>query len=133
MAQRTDATIALLNDLARIGLNLLEEAGITKDERLHVVKKAWDNAVSHLEAVKGLASKEGIEYVPDNQAQARAREHIFGVNRIAFNGNHADAQSIQVVNVVYNSPAWAQPGQAIEAEVKVLSDGPVQVVDKQED
>jgi hypothetical protein len=78
-----------------------------------------------------MASKEGIEYVPDNQAQARAREHIFGVNRIAFNGNHADAQSIQVVNVVYNSPAWSQPDQAIEAEVKVLSDGPAQAIDKQ--
>ena len=129
---RGDATRLMLNDPARLGLNLLEEAGITKDERLNVIRRAWDNAVSHLEAVKGMASKEGVEYVPDNQAQARAREHIFGVNRIAFNGNHADAQSIQVVNVVYNSPAWAQPGQAIEAEVKVLSDGPVQAIDKQE-
>lgn len=133
MAQRMDATIAMLNDPARIGLNLLEEAGITKDERLHVVKKAWDNAVSHLEAKKGMAGRDGVEYVPDNQAQAKAREHIFGVNRIAFNGNHADAQSIQVVNVVYNSPAWAQPDQAIEAEVKVLSDGPVQAIEKQEE
>lgn len=128
---RGDATRLMLNDPARLGLNLLEEAGITKDERLNVIRRAWDNAVRHLEAVKGMASKEGIEYVPDNQAQARAREHIFGVNRIAFNGNHADAQSIQVVNVVYNSPAWSQPDQAIEAEVKVLSDGPAQAIDKQ--
>ena len=130
---RGDATRLMLNDPARLGLNLLEEAGITKDERLNVIRRAWDNAVSHLEAKKGMASKEGVEYVPDNQAQARAREHIFGVNRIAYNGNHADAQSIQVVNVVYNSPAWAQPDQAIEAEVKVLSDGPAQAIDKQED
>ena len=130
---RGDATRLMLNDPARLGLNLLEEAGITKDERLNVIRKAWDNAVAHLDAVKGMASKEGIEYVPDNQAQARAREHIFGVNRIAFNGNHADAQSIQVVNVVYNSPAWAQPDQAIEAKVKVLSDGPAQAIEKQED
>ena len=130
---RGDATRLMLNDPARLGLNLLEEAGITKDERLNVIRRAWDNAVRHLDAVKGMAGKEGVEYVPDNQAQARAREHIFGVNRIAFNGNHADAQSIQVVNVVYNSPAWAQPDQAIEAEVKVLSDGPVQAIDKQED
>ena len=111
----------------------LEEAGVLLPERLEAVKKGWDNAVAHLEAVKGMASKEGIEYVPDNQAQARAREHTFGVNRIAFNGNHADAQSIQVVNVVYNSPVWAQPDQAIEAEVKVLSDGPAQAIEKQED
>ena len=130
---RGDATRLMLNDPARLGLNLLEEAGITKDERLNVIRKAWDNAVSHLEATKGMAGKDGVEYVPDNQAQARAREHIFGVNRIAFNGNHADAQSIQVVNVVYNSPAWAQPDKAIEAEVKVLSDGPVQAIDKAED
>lgn len=130
---RGDATRLMLNDPARLGLNLLEEAGITKDERLNVIRRAWDNAVSHLEAVKGMAGKEGVEYVPDNQAQARAREHIFGVNRIAFNGNHADAQSIQVVNVVYNSPAWAQPAQAIEAEVKVLSDGQAQAIEKQED
>ena len=130
---RGDATRLMLNDPARLGLNLLEEAGITKDERLNVIRRAWDNAVSHLGAVKGMAGKDGVEYVPDNQAQARAREHIFGVNRIAFNGNHADAQSIQVVNVVYNSPAWAQPDQAIEARAEVLSDGPVQVVDKQED
>ena len=130
---RGDATRLMLNDPARLGLNLLEEAGITKDERLNVIRRAWDNAVSHLGAVKGMAGKDGVEYVPDNQAQARAREHIFGVNRIAFNGNHADAQSIQVVNVVYNSPAWAQPDQAIEARVEVLSDGPVQVVDKQDD
>ncbi len=130
---RGDATRLMLNDPARLGLNLLEEAGITKDERLNVIRKAWDNAVSHLAAKKGMAGKEGVEYVPDNQAQARAREHIFGVNRIAFNGNHADAQSIQVVNVVYNSPAWAQPDQAIEAEVKVLSDGPAQAIEKQED
>ena len=130
---RGDATRLMLNDPARLGLNLLEEAGITKDERLNVIRKAWDNAVAHLDAVKGMASKEGIEYVPDNQAQARAREHIFGVNRIAYNGNHADAQSIQVVNVVYNSPAWAQPDQAIEAKVKVLSDGPAQAIEKQED
>ena len=133
MAQRTDATIAMLNDPARIGLNLLEEAGITKDERLHVVRKAWDNAVGHLEAKKGMAGKDGVEYVPDNQAQARAREHIFGVNRIAYNGNHADAQSIQVVNVVYNSPAWAQPDQAIEARAEVISDGQVQVIEKKEE
>ena len=130
---RGDATRLMLNDPARLGLNLLEEAGITKDERLNVIRRAWDNAVSHLGAVKGMAGKDGVEYVPDNQAQARAREHIFGVNRIAFNGNHADAQSIQVVNVVYNSPAWAQPDQAIEARAEVLSDGPVQFVDKQED
>ena len=130
---RGDATRLMLNDPARLGLNLLEEAGITKDERLNVIRRAWDNAVSHLEAVKGMAGKEGVEYVPDNQAQARAREHIFGVNRIAFNGNHADAQSIQVVNVVYNSPAWAQPDKAIEAEVKVLSDGQAQAIEKQED
>ena len=130
---RGDATRLMLNDPARLGLNLLEEAGITKDERLNVIRRAWDNAVRHLEATKGMAGKEGVEYVPDNQAQARAREHIFGVNRIAFNGNHADAQSIQVVNVVYNSPAWAQPDQAIEAGVKVLSDGPAQSIDKQED
>ena len=71
--------------------------------------------------------------MPEQHAQARAREHIFGVNRIAFNGNHADAQSIQVVNVVYNSPAWAQPDKAIEAEVRVLSDGPAQAIEKQED
>ena len=128
---RGDATRLMLNDPARLGLNLLEEAGITKDERLNVIRRAWDNAVAHLEATKGMAGKEGVEYVPDNQAQARAREHIFGVNRIAFNGNHADAQSIQVVNVVYNSPAWSQPDQAIEAEVKVLSDGPAQAIDKQ--
>ena len=125
---RGDATRLMLNDPARLGLNLLEEAGITKDERLNVIRRAWDNAVSHLEAVKGMAGKYGVEYVPDNQAQARAREHIFGVNRIAFNGNHADAQSIQVVNVVYNSPAWVQPEQAIEAEVKVLSDGQAQAL-----
>ena len=130
---RGDATRLMLNDPARLGLNLLEEAGITKDERLNVIRRAWDNAVSHLEAVKGMAGKDGVEYVPDNQAQARAREHIFGVNRIAFNGNHADAQSIQVVNVVYNSPAWAQPDKAIEAEVRVLSDGPAQAIEKQED
>jgi len=130
---RGDATRLMLNDPARLGLNLLEEAGITKDERLNVIRRAWDNAVSHLDAVKGMAGKEGVEYVPDNQAQARAREHIFGVNRIAFNGNHADAQSIQVVNVVYNSPAWAQPDKAIEAEVRVLSDGPAQAIEKQED
>lgn len=130
---RGDATRLMLNDPARLGLNLLEEAGITKDERLNVIRRAWDNAVSHLEAVKGMAGKEGVEYVPDNQAQARAREHIFGVNRIAYNGNHADTQSIQVVNVVYNSPAWAQPDQAIEVRAEVLSDGTVQVVDKQDD
>ena len=130
---RGDATRLMLNDPARLGLNLLEEAGITKDERLNVIRRAWDNAVSHLGAVKGMAGKDGVEYVPDNQAQARAREHIFGVNRIAFNGNHADAQSIQVVNVVYNSPAWAQPDQAIEARAEVLSDGPVQAIDKAED
>ena len=130
---RGDATRLMLNDPARLGLNLLEEAGITKDERLNVIRRAWDNAVSHLEAVKGMAGKEGVVNVPDNQAQARAREHIFGVNRIAFNGNHADAQSIQVVNVVYNSPAWAQPDQAIEVRAEVLSDGTVQVVDKQDD
>ncbi len=130
---RGDATRLMLNDPARLGLNLLEEAGITKDERLNVIRKAWDNAVAHLDAVKGMAGKGGVEYVPDNQAQARAREHIFGVNRIAFNGNHADAQSIQVVNVVYNSPAWAQPGQAIEATADVISDGPAQAIEKQED
>ena len=130
---RGDATRLMLNDPARLGLNLLEEAGITKDERLNVIRKAWDNAVSHLEATKGMAGKDGVEYVPDNQAQARAREHIFGVNRIAFNGNHADAQSIQVVNVVYNSPAWAQPDKAIEARAEVISDGPAQVIEKKEE
>lgn len=130
---RGDATRLMLNDPARLGLNLLEEAGITKDERLNVIRRAWDNAVAHLEATKGMAGRDGVEYVPDNQAQARAREHIFGVNRIAFNGNHADAQSIQVVNVVYNSPAWAQPGQAIEATAEVISDGPAQAIEKQED
>ena len=130
---RGDATRQMLNDPARLGLNLLEEAGISKGERLQVIKRAWDNAVQHLDAEKGMAGKEGVVYVPDNQAQARAREHIFGVNRIAFNGNHADAQSIQVVNVVYNSPAWAQPDQAIEAKAEVISDGPVQAIEKKDE
>ena len=130
---RGDATRQMLNDPARLGLNLLEEAGISKGERLQVIKRAWDNAVQHLDAEKGMTGKEGVVYVPDNQAQARAREHIFGVNRIAFNGNHADAQSIQVVNVVYNSPAWAQPDQAIEAKAEVISDGPVQAIEKKEE
>ena len=133
MGGRGLQTHNMLQSAEQISTRLLEEAGVLLPERLEAVKKAWDNAVAHLEAAKGIAGKEGIKYVPDNQAQARAREHIFGVNRIAFNGNHADAQSIQVVNVVYNSPAWAQPDQAIEARAEVISDGPVQVVDKAED
>lgn len=133
MGGRGLQTHNMLQSAEQISTRLLEEAGVLLPERLEAVKKAWDNAVAHLEAVKGVAGKERIEYVPDNQAQARAREHIFGVNRIAYNGNHADTQSIQVVNVVYNSPAWAQPDQAIEARAEVISDGPVQVVDKQDD
>jgi hypothetical protein len=123
----------MLQSAEQISTRLLEEAGVLLPERLQAVKKAWDNAVSHLEAKKGMAGKDGVEYVPDNQAQARAREHIFGVNRIAYNGNHADTQSIQVVNVVYNSPAWAQPDQAIEAKAEVISDGPVQAIEKKEE
>ena len=114
---RGDATRQMLNDPARLGLNLLEEAGISKGERLQVIKRAWDNAVQHLDAEKGMASKDGVVYVPDNQAQARAREHIFGVNRIAFNGNHADSQPVVQVQVVVQGAAWDEADKVIEGQV----------------
>jgi hypothetical protein len=115
----------MLNDPARISLNLLEEAGVTKEERLAMIKAAWDNAARHLDAQKGMSGKFGVEYVPDNQAQARAREHIFGVNRIAFNGNHADSQPVVNVQVVVQGPSWDEPSKTLDiptSEVKQLSE-----------
>jgi hypothetical protein len=115
----------MLQDAEQISTRMLEEAGVLLPERLKAVKQAWDNAVQHLDAQKGMASKEGVVYVPDNQAQARAREHIFGVNRIAFNGNHADSQPVVNVQVVVQGPSWDEPSKTLDipaSEVKQLSE-----------
>jgi hypothetical protein len=118
-------THEMLQDAEQISTRMLEEAGVLLPERLKAVKQAWDNAVQHLDAQKGMASKEGVVYVPDNQAQARAREHIFGVNRIAFNGNHADSQPVVNVQVVVQGPSWDEPSKTLDipaSEVKQLSE-----------
>ena len=120
-AKRNRQAPALALDPHAMLERLWEEAGVTREERSELLRKAVDELTTDLTATKTIAltvydekgkRRTETETVPDNVARAKARDQVFnilGVDR---------APQTQQVELKLEAPSWGKPAApAASAEV----------------
>ena len=110
---------------------LLKAAGISPERRMRLLNKAFTELEGQMDAMKSIATKEGIVEVVDNQARLRAIETTFDFEGVSL-GKHNEQQGDRSVQVVINAPYFSAGPTISSGEGHVIEGAPAKPLITQE-